>query len=140
MRRGWLPAVRPSQPEHAGHPWGLFQRPGPSPDRVLKKSLREVTSYFVKSRRWADTRGLWLRGTTVPPYEAAPKLVVCGHIHEARGIVQGVGDFEGTIFVNAANLVASRDRGGSSKKSGVRPAILWDRENGAVEMALPESA
>ena len=54
-RRGWLPAVRPSQPEHAGHPWGLFQRPGPSPDRVLKKSLREVTSYFVKSRPWADT-------------------------------------------------------------------------------------
>ena len=73
-------------------------------------------------------------------HRVKPKLVVCGHIHEARGIVQGVGDFEGTIFVNAANLVASRDRGGSSKKSGVRPAILWDRENGAVEMALPESA
>ena len=32
-----------------------------------------------------------------------PRVFVCGHIHEARGCVEGAGPVAGTTFVNAAN-------------------------------------
>eukprot|EP01116_Phalansterium_solitarium_P009449 TRINITY_DN23598_c0_g1_i1.p1 TRINITY_DN23598_c0_g1~~TRINITY_DN23598_c0_g1_i1.p1 ORF type:complete len:136 (+),score=21.04 TRINITY_DN23598_c0_g1_i1:219-626(+) len=31
-----------------------------------------------------------------------PRLVVCGHIHHAHGVVQGDGELSNTTFVNAA--------------------------------------
>jgi len=31
-----------------------------------------------------------------------PRLVVCGHIHQAHGVTEGVGELEGVTFVNAA--------------------------------------
>ena len=34
--------------------------------------------------------------------EIRPRLVVCGHIHSAHGVIEGTGDLEGVTFVNAA--------------------------------------
>merc|ERR1712224_61864 len=52
-----------------------------------------------------------------------PKLFVCGHIHEARGICDGQTDRLGrTLFVNAANAGRSRDGAKQSSISKTKAA------------------
>ena len=61
-----------------------------------------------------------------------PTLVVCGHIHECRGIARGRGaDLEGVLFVNAAN--AKGREGARVREKGPHQPIVVEimpRANG----------
>lgn len=67
-----------------------------------------------------------------------PRLVVAGHIHEARGVVEGDGELAGVVFVNAAN---ARGREGDRKARARGPhppfvAGLRPRARGAHDQPL----
>ena len=55
---------------------------------------------------------------------ARPQSVVCGHIHQAHAVVEGSGELDGIIFVNASNA------GGPGAKQHSRrigwPAVVLD--------------
>ena len=53
-----------------------------------------------------------------------PRLYVCGHVHIARGLVQGTGKCASTLFVNGANVLGDHNLKEASYKISGGPTVV----------------